>query len=151
IPSAIYPARTPEHIIFWWNGHVFHLISQDRPGLANGKNLDAMIVDEARFINHKRYTDDVEPTNRGNKAVFGDLAEHHMITMFTDMPTDPKGKWILEKESQMDTQLMAQIANLQVESNKIEQKLYMPGLTDGQKRYYYRKLREYAIVLNELR
>lgn len=151
IPSAIYPALTPEHSIFWWNGHVFHLISQDRPGLANGKNLDAIIVDEARFINHKRYMDDIAPTNRGNKEFFGDLAEHHMISMFTDMPTDPKGKWILEKESQMDMQLMAQIANLQVESNKIEQKLHLPGLTDGQKRYYYRKLREYTIVLNELR
>lgn len=120
IPAAIYPALTPEHSIFWYNGHVFHLISQDRPGLANGKNLDAIVCDEARFLNHQRYMEDVVPTNRGNREVFGHLAHHHMVTMFTDMPTCPKGKWIFEKEQQVDQEKIKLIVNLQIEHNILE-------------------------------
>src|SRR5690606_36078192 len=150
IPSAIYPALTPEHAIYWCNGHVFHLISQDRPGLANGKNLDAIIADEARFMNHQRYMDDISPTNRGNREYFGDLAEHHMVTMFTDMPTDPKGRWILEKEEQMNPEVINQIANIQLEANRIEVKvdeLWNTGLKTkelkNKYKYWRRKHREY--------
>jgi hypothetical protein len=151
IPSAIYPVLTPEHSIFWWNGHVFHLISQDRPGLANGKNLDAIICDEARFLNHARYMDDIAPTNRGNREIFGHLAEHHMITMFTDMPTTPKGKWILEKSNQVDQEKIKQIINIQLEYNKLKAELSDPAITPGRCNYIKRQLSSYAYVLNELR
>jgi hypothetical protein len=151
IPSAIYPVLTAEHTIFWWNGHVFHLISQDRPGLANGKNLDAIICDEARFLNHARYMDDIVPTNRGNREVFGHLAEHHMITMFTDMPTTPKGKWILEKARQVDQEKIKQIINIQLDYNNIEVELTNPKITVGRRAYLKRQLSSYAYVLNELR
>ena len=151
IPSAIYPALTPEHSIFWWNGHVFHLISQDRPGLANGKNLDAIICDEARFLNHDRYMDDIAPTNRGNREVFGHLTEHHMITMFTDMPTSPKGKWIFEKEQQVDREKIKQIINIQLEYNKFEVELSDPTITLGRRAYLNRQKVSYVYVLNKLR
>src|SRR5690606_34246497 len=118
----LYPILTPEHSITWYNGHVFHLISQDRPGLANGKTVDAIMADEARFMNHQRYMDDIAPINRGNREIFGHLPEHHMVTMFTDMPTDPKGQWILDKEQQMDKKVIAQIITLQLEYNRIQQK-----------------------------
>lgn len=151
IPTAIYPALTPEHAIFWFNGHVFHLISQDRPGLANGKNLDAIVCDEARFLNHERYMDDIAPTNRGNREIFGHLAEHHMVTMFTDMPTNPKGKWIFEKADQVDHQKIKQIVTLQLEYNIIELEFKNPSTSTSRKIYLNRKLKEYAHVLNELR
>ena len=151
IPAAIYPALTPEHSIFWWNGHVFHLISQDRPGLANGKNLDAIICDEARFLNHDRYMDDIAPTNRGNREMFGHLAEHHMISMFTDMPTSPKGKWIFEKELQVDKEKIKHIINIQLEYNKIEVELGNQSVALGRRSYLNRQLNKYAFVLNELR
>lgn len=151
IPTAIYPALTPEHAIFWWNGHVFHLISQDRPGLANGKNLDAIVCDEARFLNHDRYMDDIAPTNRGNREVFGHLAYHHAVTMFTDMPTDAKGKWIFEKEQQMDPVKITSIVNLQLSANQIETELSFKTLSAGRKTYLLRKASQYARALNELR
>lgn len=151
IPHAIYPVLTPEHAIFWWNGHVFHLISQDRPGLANGKTLDAITADEARFMNHERYMDDIVPTNRGNREHFGHLAEHHMVTMFTDMPTSPKGKWIFEKEEQVDKATISQIINIQLAYNNLEDELENRPCTDGRKTYLLRKLSDYAYVLNELR
>lgn len=150
IPDAIYPVLHPEHSIYWWNGHVFHLISQDRPGSANGKTVDAIAGDEARFLNHKRYMDDIAPINRGNRELFGHLPEHHMVTMCTDMPTDPRAKWILEKKELMDTKSIAQIVNLQLELQKIEQQFILAKTAES-KRYYYRKIREYQKVLNALR
>lgn len=151
IPAAIYPALTPEHSIFWYNGHVFHLISQDRPGLANGKNLDAIVCDEARFLNHQRYMEDVVPTNRGNREVFGHLAHHHMVTMFTDMPTCPKGKWIFEKEQQVDQEKIKLIVNLQIEHNILELEYQNSSTFKSRKEYLLRKLKEYRKALNELR
>lgn len=151
IPQAIYPVLTPEHSIFWYNGHVFHLISQDRPGLANGKNLDAIVCDEARFLNYQRYMEDVAPTNRGNREVFGHLAHHHMVTMFTDMPTNASGKWILEKEKQVDAEKIKLIINLQVELNQLELEYQNPFTLENRKDYLLRKIKEYDKVLNELR
>ncbi|MGJ1295535.1 hypothetical protein ACR777_15115 [Sphingobacterium spiritivorum] len=150
IPSAIYPVLHPEHSITWYNGHVFHLISQDRPGLANGKNVDAIIADEARFLNHPRYMDDIAPINRGNIEYFGKLPEHHMVTMFTDMPTDPKGRWILEKEEQMDKDVVNQVVVLQAELNKIEIK-YNQSTDLSTRKYLYRRIKEYNLVLGYLR
>lgn len=151
IPAAIYPVLTPEHCVTWWNGHVFHLISQDRPGLANGKNLDAIIADEVRFLNHDRYMDDIAPTNRGNREFFGHLAEHHMVTMYTDMPTNPSGKWIFDKEEQVDPDKINQIIHLQVEANRIELEINHPLTTKPRAVYLSRKLKGYITVLNELR
>lgn len=151
IPQAIYPVLAPEHTITWWNGHVFHLISQDRPGLANGKSLDAIMADEVRFLNHSRYMDDIVPTNRGNREFFGHLAEHHMVSMFTDMPTNPAGKWIFEKEEQVDQEKVSQIINIQLEANKIEAEIEHPATTEPRRRWLVRKLKNYRFVLNELR
>ena len=151
IPSALYPVLAPEHSITWWNGHVFHFISQDRPGLANGKNLDAIAADEVRFMNHKRYMDDIAPTNRGNREHFGNFAEHHMVTMYTDMPTSAQGNWIFEKEEQMDKGKITQILNLQVEYNKLLVKLKDPSITPASRTYIERNMAKYAYLLNELR
>jgi hypothetical protein len=151
VPTAIYPALQPEHCITWWNGHVFHFISQDRPGLANGKNLDAIIADEVRFMNHKRYMDDIAPTNRGNREYFGHLAEHHMITMYTDMPTSADGKWIFEKEQQMDKNRVQQVANIQLAYNKLKLESKHPSTTKPRAAWLHRKMADYAYVLNELR
>lgn len=151
VPTAIYPALQPEHCITWWNGHVFHFISQDRPGLANGKNLDAIIADEVRFMNHKRYMDDIAPTNRGNLEYFGHLSLHHMITMYTDMPTSADGKWIFEKEKQMDKKKVHQVATLQLAYNKLKTEANHPLTTKSRKAWLERKMGDYEYVLNELR
>lgn len=151
IPKALYHPRSPEHAIFWWNGHVTHFMSQDRPGLANGKTVDSIHGDEARFLNYQKYVDDIAPTNRGNREHFGHLAEHHAVTFCTDMPDDQSGKWILDKEKLMNKQLITQILNIQLEYNNIELECYHPKTTAARKTYLLRKLKNYAAALNQLR
>ena len=152
IPKAIYHPRSPQHCIFWWNGHVRHFMSLDRPGLANGKTVDAIDGDEAKFLNYQRYMDDIDPTNRGNREVFGHLAHHHAVTFYTDMPTFVSGKWILEKEKeQSPRELLTQIMNLQIEYNALEAELAHPRTTDPRRKFLRGKIRGYAAALNELR
>jgi len=151
IPRAIYHPRSAEHCVFWWNGHVRHFMSLDRPGLANGKTVDSIDGDEARFLNYPRYLDDIAPTNRGNREIFGHLAEHHSVTFCTDMPADQNGKWILEKEREVNKTLITQILNIQLSYNDIELECYHPRTTPARKTYLLRKLRDYAFALNELR
>lgn len=152
IPKAIYHVRDPSFSIFWWNGHVFHMMSCDRPGLANGKTVDAMIADEARFMPHQRYVDDIAPTNRGNKnASFAWKSCHHSITMYSDMPTDPGGKWLLEKEQSVNKKQINTIFNIQVAYNEMELECGHPQTTAPRRKYLRRKMYNYAIALNELR
>lgn len=150
IPSAIYKVMNYEHSITWWNGHVFHLISQDRPGLANSKSLDAIIGDEARFLNQQRFEEDLIPANRGNDNIFGHLPMHHMVTLYTDMPLDNKGIWLLEKRELMDREVIEQIINIQCALNKIIESLKNVTRPES-KKYYLRKIREYDRVLAVLR
>ncbi|MDB4919843.1 hypothetical protein [Mucilaginibacter sp.] len=151
IKKAIYHPRSPEHCVFWWNGHVRHFMSLDRPGLANGKTVDSIDGDEARFMNFQRYLDDIAPTNRGNREIFGHLAEHHAVTFCTDMPEDQSGKWILDKEKEVNKRLITEILNIQLAYNDIETEYYLPRTTKPRRIYLARKLKDYAYCLNELR
>jgi hypothetical protein len=151
IPDAIYKALEPQHYIYWWNGHVFYMISQDRQGLANAKSLDAVVGDEVKFLNHSQYSEEVVPANRGNDELFGHFAEHHAVTMFTDMPTKQSAKWILEKAQLVDHDLVAQVINIQIEYNKLVKEHDHPSTTAPRKKYLARKGANYYLALNELR
>ncbi|RYD73950.1 MAG: hypothetical protein EOP55_16120 [Sphingobacteriales bacterium] len=151
IDDPIYKALDPSHYIYWWNGHVFYLISQDRQGLANAKSLDAILADEVKFLNFDQYLDEVVPANRGNDNIFGHMWEHHMVTMYTDMPTQQKARWILEKAQQVDMETIGTVINLQIEYNKMLAEYDLPRTTQPRKKYLYRKLCNYYLALNELK
>lgn len=151
IDDPIYKALDPTHYIYWWNGHVFYLISQDRQGLANAKSLDAVLADEVKFLNFDQYQDEVVPANRGNDDVFGHLWEHHMVTMYTDMPTQQKARWILEKAEQVNMETVGLVINLQIEYNKMYAEYQLPQTTTPRKQYLYRKLCNYYLAINELK
>lgn len=151
IDEPIYKVLDPSHYIYWFNGHVFYLISQDRQGLANAKSLDAIVADEVKFLNYDRYLDEVVPANRGNDNLFGHLWEHHMVTMYTDMPTTQKARWILDKAQQVDMEKIGLILNIQIEYNKLYKEFYHPSTTLPRKKYLHRKLLNYYTALNEIK
>lgn len=151
IDDPIYKALDPSHYIYWYNGHVFYLISQDRQGLANAKSLDAVVADEVKFLNFDQYQDEVVPANRGNDNLFGHMWEHHMVTMYTDMPTQQKARWILEKAQQVNMETVGTVINLQIEYYKLLQEYEHPRTTGPRRTYLHRKLTNYYIALNELK
>lgn len=151
IPDPIFKVLDPQHYIFWYTGHVFYLVSQDREGLTNAKSLDAVVGDEAKFLNFNKYLEEVVPANRGNDNIFGHMSEHHSVTMYTDMPTRQQAKWILEKADQVDMDRVYQVIGLQIEYNKMYARLQDPLLSPATARYLKRKICDYYIALNELR
>jgi hypothetical protein len=99
------PFKAPisyDYFIPWYTGAGIRLISQDRSGTSNGQDNDWIGGDEIKFLNKKKFEEELIPTNRGNAEHFGHLPEHHGITLATDMPIGKAGKWILDKREQMD-------------------------------------------------
>lgn len=105
-PRPLSAPLKPDYFIHFRNGSGIVLISQDRPGSANGLNLDWIIGDEAKFLNRERYEQEVVPAIRGNRATFGAHHLHHSTLLVTDMPTSKAAQWILEKEDQHNTPQM---------------------------------------------
>lgn len=136
IPLPYYAPDTDANTIYWWNGACFKLISQDRPGSANGTTLDALYGDEAKLLNKSKFDLEIGKANRGNVREFGDYSGHHGILFMTDMPTTPEAKWILDKKLDMELELLKGdklykmqelihlIINWQIHINKLYYKRY---------------------------
>jgi hypothetical protein len=95
-----------DYVITWFNGSIQHLLSFDRPMSANSMNLDYVFGFEAKYLDYNKIKDEVLPANRGNINHFGNCPWHHGQLFTTDMPTTKSGRWILEKENDMDTRLI---------------------------------------------
>lgn len=142
IPRPFYGPDTDEHAIYWFNGAYMSIISQDRPGSANGKTLDAIYGDEAKLLNKKKYDLEISKASRGNVREFADLYCHGATLFLTDMPTTPESKWILEHDFYNDltikkygikykmSDLMTLIANYQLKINRLKLKRYQTPKTD---------------------
>lgn len=92
-----------KHTITWRNGSVFYLISQDRPGTANGLSLQHLLGDEVKFLDFNKLRTELFPTLRGEREHFG---RHHLyrgMTLTTDMPNIEDGEWLFQMEQKMDT------------------------------------------------
>lgn len=94
--------ENPKYSIFWKNGHIFRLLGLDRKDSGNAQSNDHIIGDEAKFIKQEAFNNRIEPTNRGNEDVFGNLHYHHGIMLCSDMPTSPESQWIFSYEQMMD-------------------------------------------------
>jgi hypothetical protein len=110
------PFRQPfdfKYFISWWNGAGIHLVSQDRAGSANGITIDWIYGDEAKLLNAERFRQELVPANRGIIKDFENNPYHHGITLTTDMPVGTAGRWLLDKEGDMDKAVIQKILDIQ--------------------------------------
>jgi len=162
IPLPYYAPDTDQNTIYWWNGACFKLISQDRPGSANGTTLDALYGDEAKLLNKVKFDLEIDKANRGNVREFGDYAGHHGVLFMTDMPTTPDAKWILDKKNDLNLdilkgdkllkmqELVHLIINWQIHINKLYYLRYQ-SKTKPEIDNYSRQIRSAERKINELR
>lgn len=108
-----------EYVIHWFNGSIQNLISFDRPMSANSMNLDYLMGFEARYLNYEKIRQEVIPANRGNLDVFGECPWHHGQVFTSDMPVRKSECWILEKEKEMDKELIDLIKEVQEEMQRV--------------------------------
>jgi len=121
VPEPIVGPLTPEHCIYFRNGAVASLVSQDRPGSANGKTVHWIAGDEAKFLDKKMLDNELLMTNRGDERFFGGIPEFHSLLFCTDMPTWKEAMWILEKENEMKPERVQALMAIQAEIFKLWQ------------------------------
>jgi hypothetical protein len=109
-----------KHTISWRNGSVFYLISQDRPGTANGLSLQHLLGDEVKFLDFNKLRTELFPTLRGEREHFG---RHHLyrgMTFTTDMPNIEDGDWLFKMEQKMEPEQVKLILAASIEHENLK-------------------------------
>jgi len=143
------PLRDPfsyDHVVIWFNGSIQHLISFDRTMSTNSMSLDYIIAPEAKFLSKEKINNEVMPAVRGNREHFGYCPWHGGSFFSTDMPTSKLGMWILDKEKEMDPDLIQLIKLTYLEFKNVKNKL-----EDNKSSFYQRKLKRLTNELEQLR
>ena len=75
------------------------MLTQD--GNSRGPNADYNITDEALTLDKQQFDEEVAPTNRANKHIFGPngsnpVYKHNGNTFLSSMPYTPDQKWLLD-------------------------------------------------------
>lgn len=133
-----------DYVMSWFNGTVVFLLSFDRPMSANSLSLDWIMGFEAKFLDYDKIINEVFPAMRGNIDLYENCPWHGGMVFTTDMPTMKSGMWILEKEKQMDKELIQVI--LQTEADY----RFTKSLSNGSD-YYKTKLKSLKDDLNLFR
>lgn len=148
------PIHAPQEwstAIHWRCGSAITLMSQDRPGSANGNTLYWLGADEARFLKREALEEEVLPALSGNPPLFGHLSCHKSIAMASDRPRTPASRWLLQKKELMDLETVQCILQIQLEVQLLQQSLREGGLSEESKRVYMSRIRSFQSTLNELR
>lgn len=112
-----------EYFISWWNGAGIQLISQDRAGSSNGVSIDFIMGDEAKLLNEQRLKEELFPANRGIYRDLVDNPHHHGKTFTTDMPVGTAGRWILNKQNEMDPLKLQAIITMQMKIYELQEQI----------------------------
>jgi hypothetical protein len=125
IPQPIVGPVTTDHCIFFRNGGVASMVSQDRPGSANGKTVHYIIGDEAKFLDKKKLDNELLMTNRGDERYFGGIPEFHSLLFCTDMPTSKAAMWILDEDKRMEPARIQLLLDLKTKIYGLYEKLIL--------------------------
>lgn len=98
-PEPYTPPLNYKHVIHFYTGAVYVLVSQDRPGSGRGQNVDSILGDEAALLDGEMLYNDVILTNRGNLHRYKTHL-HHSVLFTSTTPMSKKGRWMFDYEKQ---------------------------------------------------
>lgn len=153
--KPIYDPPSYDNAVAWYNGTIWRLISQDRPGTSNSLTLDWGLFDEAKFLSYEKLKDETFPAMGGDSTHFDSSPYYRSKLIISDMPTTRKGSWFLKYKDMTDEQLLKTIRETVLEKFRIEELARKNGPTDGMRRYHRElqfklaKLRSVAIYYKE--
>jgi len=139
------PQEQKKYVMHFSNGTILVFISQHNAGSSNGMDLDAIIVDEARYIDFQKLKDETLPAVRGNEEYFRNHHLHGSYTFVTDRPrsqlqagiyeyrklTDPHYAERNAKQVEVNERMIHVIKGLAVEVNALAMRLRDPDLRRG--------------------
>lgn len=109
-----------DNTVIWFNGSIQRFISFDGNMSTNSMSLDYVIGPEAKFLSHDKIKTEVTPAVRS--IYFNDCPWKEGYFFSTDMPTSKMGMWILDKEKEMDTELIELIKLTYYEYKRLKDK-----------------------------
>lgn len=96
-PEAFRMPLKAEHMIHWYTGAIWVLVSQDREGSGRGYNISGIMADEGLTLLPERFRKEVVAANRGQEKIKGWKSTLvHSIHISSSKPTGSIGKWLLE-------------------------------------------------------
>lgn len=94
------PPRQFDHVVSFWTGYALEMFSQDRPSPHRGGNFDGGDADEIALIDWEDLEQNLLPTIRGNKDIFGyNNPIHGKFSGYTTMPWLSTGLWVLDMQA----------------------------------------------------
>lgn len=95
-PECYEPPLDPSHSIFFMNGTVYDLLSEDVS--SRGANFSAGMVDETQDADQEYYQSNVIPTMRLEYAKFKNCRTYRRLSHYCSMARTRKQEWIFEFE-----------------------------------------------------
>ena len=141
-----------DHVISFSSGFCLCEVSLDVSGSGNGYNAQALIADEVKYFDEKKFKSEVRPAIRGGKKLWGHLPEFRSMWFFSDkFPS--KGAditWVLDKKAEVNDEAVQIIYALQVEQYKLQQQI---NNTQNEQEHeaLQKKIDHYEKVMNEKR
>lgn len=141
--KCVRPPVKYDHVVSWYNGTMWNLISQDVPGSSNSLTLQGVFGDEAKFLDFDKLKDETFPANGGFKGAWKNCPWLNSMLFISDMPTSKKGSWFLSYREKTDKELIAMIQFLVYEIDRLRRAKHNT--------YTQQKLYEYRLKLAQLR
>ena len=149
------PVREPlsyDRVVSWYNGSVWHLISQDVPGSSNSLTLQYVMGDEAKFLSFEKLKDETFPANGGFPGPWRDCPWLNSMLFTSDMPTSKRGSWFLNYEQKSTPEIIEAIKVTLAEIWRLSHEKE-PNTYTVKALAYYRKtlaqLRRHAVYYKE--
>jgi hypothetical protein len=122
------------HYMHWYNGSVCPIISQDVAYSSNSLTLSSLTVDEAKVIDYPKLVDQTLPAITP-MVYYNNSPWDGAQTYVSDMPTNKSGLWLLNKEKEMNPEIIKLVEGLLVE-------LYQTRQNSTNSFHYRRKIKQ---------
>lgn len=138
----ILPLRYDD-VVYFYNGTVMIVVSQDVPLSTNSMTVDWIVGDEAKGLDYEKLKDETFPANGGTTRWFGDCPWHHSMLFTSDMPVLKDGKWLLNYSELATEDIIETIMALRLEYDRL--------LTLPETQYTKRSIADIRNLLGKLR
>lgn len=136
--SPIFMPDDLKDVVWFANGTVMVIISQEVALSSNSLTIHWAVGDEAKGLDYDKLSNEVFPAIGGSSIYYNDPAKYpHLwgVHFFTDMPCDKAGLWLIKKyEKEYDPEAYNAVIGMEIQRRKL---MMMPQNTYTRQRIAY--------------